>query len=86
METENTPEFYRGMIQAIMGERGFPKDPIQAEDEIFYRLGELASGDNPIISEREATECWKQYIGEEPPNIRIKHLGEIVSKEARFYE
>lgn len=84
MATENSPEFYRGMIQAMVGERGFPKDPIQAEDEIFYRLGELASGDDPLISEREATECWHQYIGETRPDARIVHLGETV--RGAFYE
>lgn len=78
--------FYRGMIQGIVGEQGFPKDPIGAEDEVFYRLGELCSGDDPIITEAEAMECWTQYIGQVRPDVRVIHLGEVISERARFYE
>lgn len=79
---ENSPEFYRGMIQAILGEEPHVKDPIAREDAIFYRLGELA--DENAISEREATECWHQYIGQTRPDVRVIHLGETIAKP--FYE
>lgn len=78
---ENSPEFYRGMIQAILAEEPH-RDPIAREDAIFYRLGELA--DENAISEREATECWYQYIAETRPDVRVVHLGRTV--RGAFYE
>ena len=82
-----TNSFYKGMIQGIVGERGFPQDPVQAEDEVFWRLGELASGHDPVITDEEALECWQQYIQSVRPDTHVVHLGEIaVSERARFYE
>jgi hypothetical protein len=72
------------MIQGIVGERGFPKDPILAEDEIFYRLGELASGKDPVITTDEAFDCFNQYIESTRPDAKVIHLGEFVSRP--FYE
>ena len=78
---EQSPDFYRGMIQAILAEEPC-RDPIAREDAIFYRLGELA--DENAISEREATECWHQYISETRPDTVVVHLGQTVSRP--FYE
>jgi len=85
MELERTDisnQFFHGMIQAIRGEGDFPKDPISAEDEMFYRLGELTE-DN-TISEQEAIDCFAQYIKSVRPDVRVIHLGQTVSKP--FYE
>ena len=79
-----TNDLYKGMIQGMVGEQGFPKDPIDAEDEIFYRLGELVD-DNAITAE-EAMECWLQYIHSVRPDVRVIHLGQVISERARFYE
>lgn len=78
---EQSPDFYRGMIQAILAEEPC-RDPIAREDAIFYRLGELA--DENAISEREATECWHQYISETRPDTKVIHLGQTV--RGAFYE
>jgi len=83
---EQSPDFYRGRIQAIVGEQGFPQDPVLAEDEIFYRLGELASGEDPVITSDEAFGCFNQYIESQRPDAVVIHLGEFVSKKARFHE
>lgn len=79
-----TNPFYTGMIQGMVGEQGFPKDPIAAEDEIFYRLGELV--DENAITAEESMECWTQYIQSVRPDVRVIHLGEVISERARFYE
>ena len=57
-----TSEFYTGMIQAILAETPHETDPIAREDAVFYRLGELAMGDDPVITDQESMECWAQYI------------------------
>lgn len=80
---ENKP-LYTGMIRSIMGEQGFPKDPIDAEDEMFYRLGELV--DEDAITAEESMECWTQYIQGVRPDVRVIHLGQTISERARFYE
>jgi len=77
-----TNDFYRGLIQGMVGEQGFPRDPIAAEDEVFYRLGELV--EENAISDKEAMECWQQYIQQVRPYFRVIHLGQTVSKP--FYE
>ena len=79
-----TNDFYRGLIQGMVGEKGFPQDPIAAEDEIFYRLGELV--DENAITAEESMECWTQYIQQTRPDVRVIHLGEVISERARFYE
>lgn len=79
-----TNDFYKGVIQGIVGERGFPQDPTQAEDDIFWRLGELASGKDPVITDEEALECWTQYIQSVQPDARVIHLGQTVARP--FYE
>jgi hypothetical protein len=76
--------FYKGMLQAIQGEGNFPKDPIAAEDEIFYRLGELV--DENAITAEESMECWTQYIQSVRPDVRVIHLGQTISERSRFYE
>lgn len=81
-----TNDFYRGMIQAILAETPHETDPIAREDNVFYRLGELAMGDDPVITDREAMECWEQYIQSTRPDAKVIHIGEVVSERARFYE
>lgn len=76
---EKSSQLYKGMIRAILAEE---HNHIANEDAIWYRLNDLA--DQEIITEREATECWYQYLTEVQPKIKIKRLGRTVSKP--FYE
>lgn len=78
---ERNNQLYKGMIQAILAEE---HNHISNEDAVWYRLNDLA--DQEIITEREATECWYQYLTEVQPKIKIKRLGRTVSERARFYE
>ena len=73
---------YTGIIRTMTGERGFPKDPITAEDEVYFRLGELV--EENAITEAEGMECWTQYIQSVRPDVRVTHLGETVARP--FYE
>lgn len=87
--TDVSNQFYKGMIQAILGEEPHVTDPIAREDIMFYRLGELCSEENdepPIITQQEAMECWLQYIHSVRPDVRVIHLGQVISERARFYE
>lgn len=77
-----TNDFYRGLIQGMVGEQGFPRDPIAAEDEIFYRLGELV--DENAITAEEGQECFNQYLRQSRNVARVTHLGQIISRP--FYE
>lgn len=80
----NKYEFYRGMYQAILGEEPHVTDPIAREDTVFYRLGELVE-ENAITSD-EAFDCFNQYILSVRPDVKVIHLGQVISKQARFYE
>lgn len=75
--------FYKGLIQGMTGGEGFPKDPIAAEDELFYRLGELVA--DQAITEDESMECWGQYIKSVRPDTHVIHLGKLSIPKA-FYE
>lgn len=78
-----TNDFYKGMTQAIIAEEPH-QDPIAREDAIWYRLNDLAE-DNAITTE-EAQECFNQYIQSVRPDVRVIHLGQVISERARFYE
>lgn len=78
---DKAAQLYKGMIQAILAEE---HNHISNDDAIWYRLNDLA--DQELITEREATECWYQYLTQVQPKVKVKRLGEIVSKKARFYE
>jgi hypothetical protein len=79
---ENSPEFYRGVYQAILGEEPRVTDPVAREDVVFYRLGELV--DEEILTPDESMECWTQYVSQTRPDTVVIHLGQTVSKP--FYE
>lgn len=82
-------ETYIGIIQSILAENPHEKDPIAREDAIYFRLGELCSEEcyqPPLLTEAESMECWTQYIQSVRPDVRVIHLGEVISERARFYE
>ena len=80
---EQSPEFYRGMIQAILAEEPC-RDPIAREDAVWFRLNDLVE-ENALTTD-EAQECFSQYILSQRPDVKVIHLGQYVSKKARFYE
>ena len=84
MNLENTPLYNSQyhIVQSIVGEQGFPQDPIAAEDELFYRLGELV--DENALTSDEAFEVYASYIESQRPDARIIHLGERVARP--FFE
>ena len=78
-----TNSFYKGMYQAILAEE--PNlDPIAREDAVWYRLNDLV--DENAITTDEAQECFGQYIESVRPDVRVIHLGQVISERARFYE
>jgi hypothetical protein len=79
--SEKSSQLYKGIIQAILAEE---HNQISNDDAVWFRLNDLA--DQELITEREATECWYQYLTQVQPKVKVKRLGEIVSKRARFYE
>lgn len=83
-KTDIANQFYKGMIQAILGEEPHVTDPIAREDAIWYRLNDLAE-ENAITTD-EAQECFNQYIHSVRPDVRVIHLGQVISERARFYE
>ena len=78
---DRNAQLYKGIIQAILAEE---HNQISNDDAVWFRLNDLA--DEELITEREATECWYHYLTQVQPKVKVKRLGEIVSRRARFYE
>lgn len=73
-------QLYKGIIQGITGEQGFPRRFTEAQEEVYYRLGELVA--DTMITETEMHECWQQYTD----NLQKPSVPVNLAISRRFYE